>query len=71
MAKWNIDAADDTFARPMMYRHVSTGGVYEILHYGLEVTDDEVIPSVVYRNNDGHVFIQAKSRFEDGRFEQL
>lgn len=71
MAKWNIDTADDTFLRPLMYRHKKTGGLYQVLHEGLEVTGDEAIPSIVYQNADGKVFIQAKSRFEDGRFERV
>lgn len=71
MTKWEIDTADDTFIRPVMYRHLKTGGLYRVLHEGLEVTGDEAIPSIVYQNNAGQVFIQAKSRFEDGRFERV
>jgi len=71
MAKWNIDTSNDTFTRPVLYRHKATGGLYRILHEGLEVTADEAVPSVVYANADGDVFIQAKSRFEDGRFERV
>ena len=69
MAKWSIDAADDTFDRPLMYRHVRTGVTYELLYHGLEVTNDDGVPSIVYRNSGGDIFIQAKSRFYDGRFE--
>jgi hypothetical protein len=69
-AEWSIDASDDTFMRPVMYRHKTTGGLYRVLHEGLEVTKDEAVPSIVYQNANGDVFIQAKSRFEDGRFEK-
>ena len=74
MAKWNawnIDTTDDTFVKPVLYRHVRTGGLYRIIHEGLEVTGDEGIPSIVYQDASGNVFIQAKSRFEDGRFEKV
>jgi hypothetical protein len=71
MSTWNIDTSDDTFMRPQMYRHKKTGGLYSILHEGLEVTGDDGVPSIVYRDGKGRVFIQAKSRFEDGRFEKL
>lgn len=71
MAKWNIGTADDTFDRPLMYRHVRTGVVYELLYHGLEVTGDDGVPSIIYRNNGGDVFIQSRNRFEDGRFELL
>ncbi len=71
MAKWEIDTADDTFIRPVMYRHVKTGGLYRVMYEGLEVTGDEAIPSIIYQNNAGQIFIQAKSRFEDGRFERI
>jgi hypothetical protein len=54
-----------------VYKHKKTGLHYVVLYEGLEVTGDEGIPSVVYRNTVGDVFIQAKSRFEDGRFEKL
>lgn len=69
MARWNI-SEDDTFARPLMYRHKKTGGMYRLLYEGLEVTGDDAVPSVVYQNGDGDVFIQAKARFFDGRFEE-
>ncbi len=68
MPKWDI--SDDTFARPLMYRHKRTGGLYRLLHEGLEVTGDEGVQSVVYQNMAGDVFIQAKTRFFDGRFEE-
>lgn len=70
MAKWNIDGASDALVKSPIYRHVKTGGLYMILHEGLEVTGDEAIPSIVYQNDRGDVFIQAKARFEDGRFEE-
>jgi hypothetical protein len=68
MAKWNeitIISNNDT------YRHVRTGGIYKVIHEGLEVTGDEGVPSIVYKNEKGDVFIQAKDRFFDGRFEKL
>ena len=65
MAKWNIE--DNCKA----YRHVRTGGIYYVIHEGLEVTGDEAVPSIVYQSEDGKVFIQAKARFEDGRFEEV
>jgi hypothetical protein len=71
MAKWRNDESDDTFTRPAMYRHKKTGVVYHVLFEGLEVTDDVASPSIVYQNTAGEVFIQAKCRFEDGRFEKL
>ena len=71
MTTWN-DARDDTFVAPQRYRHRKTGGVYHLLFEGLEVTSDEGIPSIVYQqSSSGQVFIQTKSRFEDGRFEKL
>jgi hypothetical protein len=71
MAKWNMDASDDTFMRPLMYRHKKTGGLYRVINEGLEVTGDEAVPSIIYQNANGQIFIQAKSRFEDGRFEKV
>lgn len=70
MTTWN-DTHDDTFVSPRRYRHKKTGGVYQVLFEGLEVTGDEGIPSVVYQSSTGKVFIQSKTRFEDGRFEKL
>lgn len=70
MTTWN-DTHDDTFVAPQRYRHKKTGGVYQVLFEGLEVTGDEGIPSVVYQSSSGKVFIQSKTRFEDGRFEKL
>ena len=69
MAKWNLD--DDTFSAPSVYRHKRTGGLYRVLYEGLEVTGYEGVPSIVYQDGSGQVFIQAKARFEDGRFEKL
>lgn len=71
MAKWDVDKYDDTFATRQTYRHKRTGSLYTILHEGLEVTDDEGIPSVVYQSSSGDIFIQEKSRFFDGRFEKV
>lgn len=68
MAKWG---EVEFFNKSKSYRHVRTGGIYRVLYEGLEVTGDEAIPSIVYQNEDGDVFIQAKERFEDGRFEEL
>ncbi len=68
MARWGELNILDNGTR---YRHVKTGGVYTLIHEGLEVTSDEAVPSVVYQNEDGDVFIQAKARFFDGRFEEL
>lgn len=70
MARWDLDK-DDTFSTPQVYRHKRTGFLYTIIHEGLEVTGDEGIPSVVYQSTSGDVYIQAKSRFEDGRFEKV
>lgn len=67
MAKWNMERDN----KEQLYRHVRTGNVYSILHEGLEVTTDDAVESVVYQDEDGDVFIQAKSRFFDGRFEAL
>lgn len=67
MAKWS-DKPHKTVER---YRHVRTGGIYTVLHEGLEVTGDEGVPSIIYENENGDVFIQAKSRFFDGRFESV
>jgi hypothetical protein len=71
MARWEFNHSNDTFMTEQMYKHKKTGLHYTVLYEGLEVTGDEGIPSVVYRNNAGDIFIQAKSRFEDGRFEKL
>jgi hypothetical protein len=71
VAKWSVDMLGDTFSTVATYRHKKTGGVYYKLYEGLEVTGDEAVPSVVYQNTAGQIFIQAKSRFEDGRFEEL
>lgn len=67
MAKWS-DKPHKTVER---YRHVRTGGIYTVLHEGLEVTGDEGVPSIIYENENGDVFIQAKSRFFAGRFESI
>lgn len=68
MAKWSeLTIIDNTNT----YRHVRTGGIYRVIHEGLEVTGDDAVPSIVYQNEDGQVFIQAKERFFDGRFERL
>ena len=66
MAKWAEIAP-----KHKLYRLVRTGGIYRVLNEGLEVTNDEAVPSIVYQNEEGQVFIQAKSRFEDGRFEEV
>lgn len=68
MAKWAEFVIEKT---KKQYRHIRTGGIYTVLHEGLEVTGDEAIPSIVYQSEDGKVFIQAKNRFEDGRFEEV
>ena len=69
MAHWGDTAITETgFTK---YKHVKTGGVYELMHLGLEVTQDEAVPSVVYRSENGQVFIQTKDRFFDGRFVRL
>ena len=70
MARWDFDK-DDTFSTPQVYRHKRTGFLYTVIHEGLEVTGDEGIPSVVYQSTSGDVYIQAKYRFEDGRFEKV
>ena len=67
MAKWRELKCDSRGT----YRHIRTGGIYKILHEGLEVTNDEAVVSVVYSNENGDVFIQSKDRFFDGRFEKL
>lgn len=68
MARWGeLNILDNG----TQYRHVKTGGIYTLIHEGLEVTGDEAVPSVVYQNEDGDIFIQAKARFFDGRFEEL
>lgn len=74
MAKWDFDDDDlncDDLDKPTMYRHVKTGNYYTVLYEGLEVTSNRAVPSIVYQNADGEVFIRAKSQFEDGRFERL
>ena len=68
MARWG---EINIFDEGTSYRHVKTGGIYRVVHEGLEVTGDEAVPSIVYMNEDGDVFIQAKERFFDGRFEEL
>lgn len=70
MTTWN-ETHDDTFARPLMYRHKKSGGVYRLLYECLEVTGDEGVPSIVYQNGSGDVFVQTRTRFFDGRFEAL
>jgi len=71
MPRWEVNDSNDSFVTEQVYKHKKTGLHYIVLYEGLEVTGDEGIPSIVYRNTVGDVFIQAKSRFEDGRFEKL
>lgn len=69
MAHWgDTTIVENRFPK---YQHVKTGKVYELMHLGLEVTQDEAVPSVVYRSENGQVFIQTKDRFFDGRFVRL
>lgn len=53
----------------MKYLHLKTGGFYEILH--IAVTSDTLKPAVVYKNDDGVVFVRLASEFFDGRFEPV
>ena len=53
----------------MKYLHLKTGGMYELLH--IAVTSDTLKPAVVYKNDDGVVFVRLASEFFDGRFEPV
>ena len=53
----------------MKYLHLKTGGMYELLH--IAVTSDTLKPAVVYRSDDGVIFVRLASEFFDGRFEPV
>lgn len=54
------------------HRHVRTGTLYQVLFdKALDVTADEAVSVIVYRNEEKEVFTQLAGRFLDGRFESL
>jgi hypothetical protein len=56
------------------WRHLKRGTVYEIIGRGeLQMGSDLVDGSsmVVYRGEDGRIWVREESEFEDGRFERL
>lgn len=54
------------------HRHNKTGRLYEVICEGLEVTTDVATAVVVYKDENGQVFVQMSSRFYDSeRFAEL
>lgn len=54
-------------AGPRRWRHRKTGGLYEELHRAL--VERDLTPVVVYRGEDGQVWVRPAKQFDDGRFE--
>ena len=52
---------------PTRWRHRKSGDVYEELHRGL--IERDLTPVVVYRGEDGRVWVRPARQFDDGRFE--
>lgn len=51
------------------FKHLKTGGYYEILGTGLLESSKE--PMVIYRSlQDGTVWIRSEKEFFDGRFQE-
>lgn len=48
------------------FKHVKTGGIYEILATGL--IEATLMPCVIYSGNDGTVWVRPHDEFNDGRF---
>lgn len=57
------------------YRHKKRGTVYEVLGEGtLQCAANPALdeqPVVVYRGEDGKLWVRGHSEFHDGRFEPL
>lgn len=57
-------------AEPQRWRHIKTGGVYEVIVDHAYVEAD-MTAVVVYRGETGMTFTRPSSEFHDGRFELL
>ncbi|MFT4103213.1 MAG: DUF1653 domain-containing protein [Burkholderiaceae bacterium] len=69
-AAWRLATARAPLAGGARYRHLKTGGVYEVLTRGLNEADRT--PVVVYRSVDsGQVWVRSAEQFDDGRFAPL
>ena len=56
-------------AKPKLYRHVKTGGVYEFITGAQNESDMECV--VVYKSvGNGIVWVRSNKEFYDGRFEE-
>jgi hypothetical protein len=55
----------------MLYKHLKTGGIYEILGEG--IIEKTMTPAIIYRNVDDDTvnWIRPHSEFFDGRFEEI
>lgn len=52
--------------------HVKSGNQYELLMRGHDCTNGyEIRPVVVYRSEDGMVWVRYAPEFDDGRFRPL
>ncbi|MFT3803359.1 MAG: DUF1653 domain-containing protein [Burkholderiaceae bacterium] len=69
-AAWRLAAERAQVAGGPRYRHLKTGGVYEVLTRGLNEAD--LTPVVIYRNvASGQVWVRSAEQFDDGRFAPL
>lgn len=77
---WNRRAAQqdqgsDSRQAPLAWRHVKRGTVYTEIGRGKlqcaanELLDDK--PVVIYRGEDGALWVRGVTEFEDGRFERV
>jgi hypothetical protein len=69
------DAAGVDGVASERWRHVKRGTVYEVIGRGeLQMSLDALVDGssmVVYRGDDGRIWVREESEFEDGRFEKL
>ena len=65
--RWAREAAEA--AATPTHRHVRTGGLYTVLHRG--AIEADLKPAVIYRGENGRVWVRPAAEFDDGRFEPL
>lgn len=61
---------EDVVRRPARYRHVRTGGTYELL--GDAIKESDLSTLALYRcEATGQVWVRPWAQFHDGRFEEI